>query len=104
MMLVCFLFTLWGKADTCHIYPSGLFGSRFKHTHYLYRGGVSNYATLHLASIPIPSGGDLLEFTTLPLDLDTDQGKKVCQQVFMDMGRYWAGDPVDYLALYVRDW
>lgn len=58
----------------------------------------------HLAQISLPFGGDLYEFTTLALDLDTEEGRKVCQQVFLDMARFWTGDPVQYLAIYIRDW
>lgn len=43
-------------------------------------------------------------FTTIKLDLETDDGKRVCQQVMLDMGYFWLDEPIDYLAFYTRDW
>lgn len=43
-------------------------------------------------------------FTALELNLDTDNGKRVAQQLFIDIGRFWAGQAVEYLALYRRNW
>lgn len=43
-------------------------------------------------------------FTTLKVDLLTKEGQIVCEQVLEDVNRFWIGEPVEYLALYVRDW
>lgn len=34
----------------------------------------------------------------------TEEGKRVCQQVLLDMSRHHRGEPVEYTALYVWDW
>lgn len=58
----------------------------------------------HQAFIDLVLGADFRAYTTLDSNLDTDEGKWVCQQLFIDMGRFWAGEGVEYLALYSRDW
>lgn len=42
--------------------------------------------------------------TTLPFGIDTVEERKVAQQVFGDIANFWLGRPVEYLALYQRDW
>lgn len=61
------------------------------------------FPELHVAVIPIPSSNSP-QSTTLKIDIFTEEGKRVCQQVLLDMGRHWIGETVEYLALYVRDW
>lgn len=34
----------------------------------------------------------------------TEEGQRVCQQVLKDFASMWQGGPLEYLALYVRDW
>lgn len=85
-------------------------GPTFSHTHYVptYPPYFSdhpaepcqNVAILTIPYKPLPSP----VHTTLPLDLDTDAGKRVCQQILWDMGRFWLGQSVEYLAFYERDW
>lgn len=42
--------------------------------------------------------------TTLKIDFHTIYGRAVCQQIVTDMARVWLGEPIEYLALYTRDW
>lgn len=58
---------------------------------------------VHAVSIRLPRKKEP-RFTTLPLDVFTDNGKRACQQVMLDAEHFWLGEPVEYLALYVRDW
>lgn len=57
----------------------------------------------NLATIII-SSSDHSEFTTIELDMQTAEGRRVCQQVLIDMAAFWLGETVEYLTLYVRDW
>lgn len=57
----------------------------------------------NLAAIIIPPGANPRQLTTLDLSVETDAGKRVCQQIMIDLGNFWLGKPVDYLALYTRN-
>lgn len=90
-----------------------LFGRLFSHVHYLQtRRSIyglpaklpttpSSVAQLSFSSFP-----DLRQYITIDPnpDTDTNVGKKVCQQIMMDLARFWIGEGVEYLALYVREW
>lgn len=54
--------------------------------------------------VSIPLDAPPLQYATLRLDPNTDKGKRVFQQIMVDLGNFWLGKPVDYLALYKRDW
>lgn len=41
-----------------------------------------------------------MQLWILPLDVQTDRGKRACQQILMDLGRFWQGQPVEYLSVY----
>lgn len=55
------------------------------------------------AYLEVPKDSDRKR-TTLPLNVKTHEGKRVCQQILKDMAGFWEGKPIEYLALYVRDW
>lgn len=57
----------------------------------------------HIAqfTLPFPNPSNS---TSLTLDFQTDQGKRACQQLMTDMAYFWLGQPVQYMAYYVRDW
>lgn len=58
----------------------------------------------NLALLEIPHIDPRNFITTIDLDPDTDIGKRVCQQLMLDLGRFWLGVPVQYFVLYQRDW
>lgn len=89
-----------------------LVGSYFEHTHHRKLFEIAEeFPTsanrgpqiYNAATVKFPLACEP-KFTSLPLTLDTDQGKRVCQQIFMDLLSVWRGGKVDYLALYIRDW
>lgn len=57
----------------------------------------------HVAAIHVPFS-QRPSYITLPLDITTEDGQKICQQVMIDLGYFWVGQSVEYLALYTRDW
>lgn len=57
----------------------------------------------HLALFELPKP-TVTPVTSIPLDPHADDGKRACQQIMIDMARFWLGEPVEYLALYVREW
>lgn len=57
----------------------------------------------NLAILRIPSSNPLL-ITTIKAHPVTDEGKRVCQQILADLANFWLGKPMEYLALYRRDW
>lgn len=76
-----------------------MFGPDFRLLHFCHKGFTESNAAI----LPPPTS-TANRITTLELDLITEEGKKVCQQVLLDIGRYWKGEPVEYLALYCRYW
>lgn len=84
-----------------------LVGTAFTHTHYKWAGRYQSPRRPepddHLAMVRI----SLLQrpsFITLKMDIQTDEGRRICQQIITDLGYFWIGQPVEYLALYTRDW
>lgn len=76
------------------------------HAHYVVAGWPADRPRPPLVNVAY------LDFTYLPppkltiynLDPRTEEGRIVCQQVMLDMAYFWLGKPVEFLALYQRDW
>lgn len=85
----------------------------FEHIHYALRTHQPSYyhyelepheaSPTNVAVFRIPSSDDPL-VTALPPSIHTAEGRRVCQQIYKDMTAFWEGKPVEYLALYIRDW
>lgn len=82
-------------------------GPAFRHAHYEEIGegmDASCYPIQeHMSILKVPTANPD-QLTSISLHPNTSEGKRACQQIMTDLANFWLGEPVEYLALYVRDW